>query len=174
MWVIYFNIGAERASRQIASSKDPGRLARSGYTYLHILIVAGIIVAAVGDELALHHPGNHNDLATAAVLLGGPALYLLGNALFKRLTAPNTPLSHLAGLAMLALLILAVPFTTPLLLSSATTAVLMIVAAWESDLAPRFAERQDEVARHTTAAVGLSTGSRMEDAISGSMKSIRA
>ena len=57
MWVIYFNIGAERASRLIASSDDPGRMARSGYTYIHILIVAGIIVAAVGDELALHHPG---------------------------------------------------------------------------------------------------------------------
>ena len=132
MWVIYFNIGAERASRLIASSKDPGRLARSGYTYLHILIVAGIIVAAVGDDMALHHPGNRNDIGTAAVLIGGPALYLLGNALFKRLSAPNTPLSHLVGLGMLALLVLAVPVTTPLLLSSATTAVLIVVAAWES------------------------------------------
>ena len=66
MWVIYFNIGAERASRLIASSDDPGRLARNGYTYLHILIVAGIIVAAVGDDLALHHPGGHNDIVTAA------------------------------------------------------------------------------------------------------------
>ena len=132
MWVIYFNIGAERASRLIASSEDPGRLARSGYTYLHILIVAGIIVAAVGDDLALHHPGDRNDIATAAVLIGGPALYLLGNALFKRLSAPNTPLSHLVGLAMLALLIPAAPVTTPLLLSSATTAVLIVVAAWES------------------------------------------
>jgi hypothetical protein len=36
MWMIYFNIGAERASRQISSSQDPGRMARSGYTYLHI------------------------------------------------------------------------------------------------------------------------------------------
>ena len=131
MWVIYFNIGAERASRLIASSKDPGRLARSGYTYLHILIVAGIIVAAVGDDLALHHPGNHNDIGTAAVLIGGPALYLLGNMLFKRLSAPYMPLSHMVGLAMLALLIPAVPVTTPLLLSSATTAVLIVVAAWE-------------------------------------------
>ena len=42
------------------------------------------------------------------------------------------PLSHLVGLAMLALLIPAVPVTTPLLLSSATTAVLIVVAAWES------------------------------------------
>ena len=132
MWVIYFNIGAERSSRLIASSDDPGRLARSGYTYLHILIVAGIIVAAVGDDLALHHPGDGNDVRTAAVLIGGPALYLLGNLLFKRLSAPNVPLSHLVGLALLALLIVAVPVTTPLLLSSATITVLIVVAAWES------------------------------------------
>jgi len=132
MWVIYFNIGAERASRQIASSEDPGRLARNGYTYLHILLVAGIIVAAVGDDLALHHPNGHNDTGTTAVLIGGPALYLIGNLLFKRLSAPNLPLSHLVGLGLLAMLIPAVPVTTPLLLSSATTAVLIVVAAWES------------------------------------------
>ncbi len=132
MWVIYFNIGAERASRLIASSDDPGRLARSGYTYLHILIVVGIIVAAVGDDLTLHHPSGRNDIKTAAVLIGGPALYLLGNMLFKRLSAPNLPLSHLVGLGMLALLIPAAAITTPLLLSSATTAVLIVVAAWES------------------------------------------
>ena len=66
------------------------------------------------------------------MLIGGPALYLLGNMLFKRLSAPNMPLSHMVGLAMLALLIPAVPVTTPLLLSSATTAVLIVVAAWES------------------------------------------
>jgi low temperature requirement protein LtrA len=132
MWVIYFNIGAERSSRLIASSDDPGRLARNGYTYLHILIVAGIIVVAVGDELALHHPSGHNETVTAAVLIGGPALYLLGNALFKRLSAPNLPLSHLVGLALLALLILAVPITTPLVLSAATSAVLILVAVWES------------------------------------------
>jgi low temperature requirement protein LtrA len=132
MWVIYFNIGADRSSRLIASSDDPGRLARNGYTYLHILIVAGIIVVAVGDDLALHHAGDHNEIATAAVLIGGPALYLLGNALFKRLSAPNLPLSHLIGLGLLALLILAVPVTTPLVLSAATSAVLIVVAVWES------------------------------------------
>ena len=88
MWVVYFNIGAERASRRDLGLADPGRLARSGYTYMHILMVAGIIVAAVADELALHHPGGHTDLKTAAVILGGPALYLAGNSLFKWLTAP--------------------------------------------------------------------------------------
>src|SRR5262249_37743006 len=95
MWAVYFNIGRARASRQIPSAHDPGRLARSGYTYIHILIVAGIILAAVGDELVLQHPSGHASPGAIAAIIGGPALYLAGNALFKRLSAPYLPLSHL-------------------------------------------------------------------------------
>jgi low temperature requirement protein LtrA len=98
---------------------------------MHIPIVAGIIVAAVADELTLKHPGGHTDLKTAAVILGGPALYLLGNSLFKWLTAPYAPMSHTAGLGLLAALIVAAPFLPPLALSAATTAVLILVAVWE-------------------------------------------
>jgi low temperature requirement protein LtrA len=134
MWAVYFNIGAERSSRRLAAADDPGRMARSGYTYMHLLIVAGIIVTAVGDELVLHHPGGHDghtDAATLAILLGGPALYLAGNSMFKRLSAPYFPLSHSAGLALLALLIPSGAFATPLAISVATTAVLIVVATWE-------------------------------------------
>jgi low temperature requirement protein LtrA len=138
MWAVYFNIGAERASRHIVSSADPGRLARSGYTYIHILIVAGIIVTAVGDELALHRPYGRAEAGTTAVILGGPALYLIGNALFKRLTAPNVPLSHLIGLALLILLVPAAGAVTPLMLSAGTTAIFIVVVAWEwQSLRPR-------------------------------------
>jgi low temperature requirement protein LtrA len=131
LWAVYFNIGAERSSRTIASSDDPGRIARSGYTYIHILIVAGIIVSAVGDELVLHHPGGHTDIKTAMVIIGGPALYLIGNMLFKRLSAPHLPLSHLIGLGLLTLSILLATVASPLLLSAATTSVLIVVAVWE-------------------------------------------
>jgi low temperature requirement protein LtrA len=134
MWAVYFNVGAERASRQIASSDDPGRMGRSGYTYLHLLIVAGIIVAAVGDELVLHYPGGHDgrtDITTAAAIVGGPTLYLVGNALFKRLSISNFPLSHIVGLALLAALSLTAMITPPLVLSAGTTAILTTVAAWE-------------------------------------------
>lgn len=134
MWAVYFNIGAERASRQIAASHDPGRMARSGYTYMHLPIVAGIIVVAVGDELVLHHPGGHDghtDISTAAAIVGGPALYLIGNALFKRLSTSNLPLSHIVGLALLAVLAPMAMIATPLLLSAKATAILIIVAAWE-------------------------------------------
>lgn len=131
LWAVYFNIGAERASHQIEKSSDPGRLARAGYTFMHIPIVAGIIVVAVGDELVVHHPGGHVELPTLCALVGGPALYLIGNALFKRLSAPNLPLSHLIGLGLLALSVLASFFVTPLALSAITTAIMIVVAVWE-------------------------------------------
>lgn len=131
MWAVYFNIGAERASRLIEQASDPGRLGRSGYTYLHILIVAGIIVYAVATELALTHPDGHTDLKTVLITLGGPALYLAGAALFKRLSAPYVPLSHLVGLGLLAMLAAAAMWATPLNLASGTTAVLVLVAVWE-------------------------------------------
>lgn len=132
MWWIYFNIGAVRGSRHIAASADPGRLARLAYTYIHLLLVAGIIVAAVGDELVLAHPAGHTDVKTAAVLLGGPALYLTGNLMFKRLSARYFPLSHLVGLGLLALLVPMAAVASPLVLSGATTLVLVIVAIWET------------------------------------------
>ena len=140
MWAVYFNIGAERASRLIASSDDPGRLARSGYTYIHILIVAGIILAAVGDELVLQHPSGHASAGAVATIIGGPALYLAGNALFKRLSAPYLPLSHLVGLGLLALLVPAGLYVPPLVLAAGATAVLIIVVIWEwMSLRPRTA-----------------------------------
>jgi low temperature requirement protein LtrA len=153
MWAVYFNIGADRASTQAASSADPGRIARSGYTYLHILIIAAIIITAVGDELVLHHPEGHHghiDVATAAVIIGGPALYLVGNGLFKWLTAPYFPLSHIAGLAVLAICALAAMFLTPLVLSAATTATLVGVVIWErlSLGAPTVAEAHSGDATH--------------------------
>ena len=132
MWWIYFNIGAERASRHISASDDPGSMARLAYTYLHLVLVAGIIVVAVGDELVLAHPTGHADVKTAAVLLGGPALYLIGNLLFKRTSAKHFPLSHLVGLGLLALLVPAAAVASPLLLSCATTLVLIMVAIWET------------------------------------------
>ena len=87
MWWLYFDIGAERAARQLAQDKDPGRMARLAYTYFHIPIVAGIIVTAASDEMAVAHPGGHAEPAAIAALLGGPALYLFGNLIFKRTSA---------------------------------------------------------------------------------------
>jgi low temperature requirement protein LtrA len=131
MWWIYFNIGAERGSEQMAHSDDPGRLGRL-YTYIHLLLVAGIIVAAAADELVLAHPEGHTDVRTAAAVLGGPALFLLGNLLFKRTQIARTGLSHMVGLALLATLISLVPHVSPLAFAAAAMLVLVVVAVWET------------------------------------------
>jgi low temperature requirement protein LtrA len=131
MWWVYFHIGAERGTRHITGSADPGRMARLGYTYLHIPIVAGIVVAAVADELVLAHPEGHAEPAAMAAILGGPALYLLGNALFKRIALGHLPLSHLVGLGLLVVLTFVAPALAPLGLAAVATAILIVVAAWE-------------------------------------------
>src|SRR5207342_3742273 len=79
LWWIYFDTGASRATRRIENARNPGREGRSAYTYAHILIVAGIIVCAVADELVLAHPHQVPRFGLA-VVIGGPWLYLLGNA----------------------------------------------------------------------------------------------
>jgi low temperature requirement protein LtrA len=133
MWWIYFDIGVERGSRSIRESDDPGRTARLGYTYLHLLIVAGIVACAVGDELSLGHPHAIAGTAQIAVLLGGPALYLLGNALFKQtVNHTNLPLSHLAGLGALVVLIWPALSMSVATLTAVTTVVLVVVATWET------------------------------------------
>jgi low temperature requirement protein LtrA len=119
-------------ARHIAGSSDAGRVARLAYTYLHLPLVAGIVLAAVGDELVLAHPSGHTDAKTAAVLIGTPAIYLVGNLMFKRATATSPALSHMVGLGLLALLIPASTSMEPLILSVATTLVLVVVAAWET------------------------------------------
>ena len=135
MWWVYFDSGAERAHHRIAHSSDPGRQARIAYTYLHVLIVAGVIVSAVADELVLVHPDHATD-AGILVIVGGPWLFLLGNALFKWVMSdrPLPPLSHVAGLVLLTL---ALPLAlnhwfSALMLGALTTAIVVLVALWET------------------------------------------
>jgi low temperature requirement protein LtrA len=136
MWWIYFNVGAERGSHLIARSADPGRVARIAYTYLHLPIVGGIILAAVGDEFLLAHPEGHADAKIAIAIAGGGALYLVGNALFKRAALGYWPLSHLAGLALLGVITSLMSIETPLMMGAAVAGVLVLVAAWETRFAP--------------------------------------
>ncbi|GII27735.1 membrane protein [Planotetraspora mira] len=131
LWWVYFGRSAEAGSRVISSADDPGRLARSAYTFLHLPMVAGIVVSAVGDELVISHPGETGVEVTLTVL-GGPALFLAGHALFKRVLWGRFPASHLAGLAALIALAPAGLVVPPLAVAAAAMAVVIAVALWDS------------------------------------------
>jgi low temperature requirement protein LtrA len=132
MWWIYFHKGAEAGSEQISKASEPGRLARLAYTYLHMPIVAGIILAAVADELVLTHPADHSDPRTVLSAIGGPLLFLLGTILFKQTIRGWLQLSHGAGIVALGILAGFASGLSPLMLSILTTAILIVVATWES------------------------------------------
>jgi low temperature requirement protein LtrA len=132
MWWIYFHKGAEASAENITSATDPGRTARLAYTYLHMPIVAGVIVGAVGDDLALTHPYGPNDLKTVLSLVGGPLLFLIGTILFKRTIHGWFQLSHMVGIVLLLPLLWFGGLLTPLMLSAVTTGVLVVVGIWEA------------------------------------------
>jgi low temperature requirement protein LtrA len=132
MWWIYFHKGAEAGSEEISKSSEPGRLARLAYTYLHMPIVAGIIVTAVADELVLKHPHGHSDLRTVLSAIGGPLLFLFGTILFKHSFRGFLQLSHGVGIISLCVLAWFAAGLSPLMLSIITSAIMIVVAVWES------------------------------------------
>jgi low temperature requirement protein LtrA len=132
MWWIYFHKGAEAGSELISKSSESGRLARLAYTYLHLPIVAGIILSAVADELVLTHPADHSDLKTVLSAIGGPLLFLLGTILFKHAIRGWLQLSHGVGIVALGGLTWFAGELSPLMLSILTTGIMIVVAVWET------------------------------------------
>jgi low temperature requirement protein LtrA len=131
MWWLYFDTSAEAGSETISRSGDPGKLARLSYTYIHLFIVAGIIISAVADEFVMAHPLGHTEKKTAIAILGSTAIFLVGTLLFRWTMSRRVPLSHLTGIAVLALLVPAGAHLPPLILAMVATMVLVFVAAWE-------------------------------------------
>jgi low temperature requirement protein LtrA len=82
LWWLYFSSGAKYAYHYIERSDDPTILARDTYTYLHLLLAGSIILSAVGDEFVIAHPTHHLVHAQLAVVVLGPAIYLLAQFCF--------------------------------------------------------------------------------------------
>ena len=80
LWWLYFGqiAGTVFDRIRMATLEERGQIGRDIYTYLHLPIVAGIVLVAVADELVIAHPTDDLHDAGALVALGGPALFLVG------------------------------------------------------------------------------------------------
>jgi low temperature requirement protein LtrA len=136
LWWIYFHRSAEAGTGVLQRSTDPGRLARSAYTYFHLPMVAGVIVIAVADELIITHPGGSADAALVAVAFGGPALFLAGHALYKWALFGVISAARMVAIAVLVLLAPIALALTPLAVSILATVVVVGVAVLETLRAP--------------------------------------
>lgn len=127
-WWIYFDRGAEAAATLIDSSPDPGKLGRDAYHLIHPVMVAGIIVLAAGDESLAEpsRPPSH-----VWLFLGGPVLFLAGNAAFKYDVWRVIPWSRIAGIAAFIVLALFGRSLPELALGTCGMAVVVAVAAYD-------------------------------------------
>lgn len=130
MWWLYFGTSAKDATARITGSDDPGRLG-AYFHYIHAVLVFGIIVSAVGNDLAMEHPADHASMPQMLVIAIGPIIYLLGSAIYKRIVYGSMPVSHIAGIVVLALIAPVGPVAGLLTLGWLTTIVLLAIGWWD-------------------------------------------
>jgi low temperature requirement protein LtrA len=127
LWWCYFHRAEEIGLKAIDGAGDASRIVGLG-NYALIAMVAGIIAIAVGDELAIADPAAGSTTATAALIFGGPLIFLLAQMAFMRRATGQMPLPRVLACTALAALALA---TLPLSLLAAviaSSAVLVAVA----------------------------------------------
>lgn len=132
MWWLYFDHGERAGSKAIASSKEPGRIARLAYTYVHAIIIGGIVLTSVADKEMLEHPDAAMSVSTAVTIVGGPVLYILGLLLFRLIVANELLVPYLVGLGLLLVAFSLAFLVSPLGLGAICTGLLMLVACWET------------------------------------------
>jgi low temperature requirement protein LtrA len=83
LWWTYFDRSAEDAERRLRMHEDPVLTAADAYSYLHLVIVAGIIIFAVGASAVVHAVSAPLAAGPRLSLCGGVAVYLLGLVAFR-------------------------------------------------------------------------------------------
>jgi low temperature requirement protein LtrA len=86
MWWVYFGDGDEAAEHALAAVPEGRRamVAIRAYGYAHFVLLLGVVIAAAGTKKVIGHAGDELKLAQAVALAGGLALYLAGDAAFRR------------------------------------------------------------------------------------------
>jgi low temperature requirement protein LtrA len=133
LWWLYFDEVAGRSAQDFKAAADErGRLGRDAYTYLHIPIVAGIIVAAVGLQLVVAHPSVALEGRELAVLPTGAALYLAGHLAFRLRMIGTLAPKRIVAIAALGASIVITSGAPSLLSLAVVVAVLALLSAAET------------------------------------------
>ena len=134
LWWLYFDVAAIMARMRLseATGVERARLARDSYSYLHLPMVAGIVLFALALKKTLGDVSEPLALIPAVGLAGGVALYLLAHCAFLvRLTGRIFRRRLLGAVLLLAFLPAATEL--PALASLAIVgAVCVFVVAYEA------------------------------------------
>jgi low temperature requirement protein LtrA len=147
LWWIYFDTSALLAEQALSRSRGEHRvsMARLAYTYLHMPLIVGIVLMALGLKKVLEYVGDteHHTLSDKLygvplwAMYGGAAVYLLGHVAFAYRCYRHVKVQRLA-LAVVLVALVPLAATWPALLSLGALAVLL--AALNAFEYLRFAE----------------------------------
>ena len=151
-WWLYFDVVAIVAERRLikaSEGRERNAIARDSYSILHMPMVAGIALVAVGLQKTLAHVEEPLGVVAAAALLGGAATYLLAHVAFRWRNLHTLNRQRLVCAALLvALLVVEVLAEPPSLATvGVLAAVLSALIAYE---ALHFAAARDRI-RHQLA-----------------------
>jgi low temperature requirement protein LtrA len=146
MWWAYFDVVAKVAERRLRTAPlaEQVRIARDSYTYLHLPMVAGIVIFALGVKKTLGGVGDELHSVAAIALCGGVALYLTALSVFKRRNVGSFNRPRLAAAVVLVALA-PVAMAIPALV--ALTLVALVSCGVVGFEAVRYAEARDRI-RH--------------------------
>jgi low temperature requirement protein LtrA len=144
---LYFDVVSLVAARRLSSAtrgREQNAIARDSFTYLHLPMVAGIVLVALGFKKTLGHVHAHLHLVPATALLGGTALYLLAHVAFRWRNVHRLTYARL-GAAGLCVVLIALAVQIPAIATLAVlAAVLVSLIAYER---VRFAELRQRLRR---------------------------
>ena len=134
LWWLYFDVAAIIARRRLmeATGLELHRLALHAYSYLHLPMIAGIVLFALGLKTTVDHVGDPLDTVPAVALCGGASLYLLGHIAFLFRATRYVFRRRTVGAVVLLALIpaaAAIPALAALALVSATCSLIVAYEA---------------------------------------------
>jgi len=154
MWWMYFDITSLVAERALADelNDERPRLARDAYSFLHLPLIAGVVLLALGLKKLLEYVGDteHHDLADPLTgiglyaLYGGVSLYLISHAAFK---LRATHILSVQRLVAAALVLMLIPLGAQLPALGALVLLTAVVVGLVAFEAFRFAEDRERI-RH--------------------------
>ena len=131
MWWTYFDRFAELAQQRLRTHRDPVLAGADGYSYLHLVIVAGIIIFAAGVRLLVRAPAAVPDSGVRLALCAGVAVYLIGQVAFGLRLTGTIAYGRLAVAGALLILFAAGGGLSAVALSAAITGLLAVLCALE-------------------------------------------
>jgi low temperature requirement protein LtrA len=150
LWWLYFDVVALAAERRLANAeagRERNTIARDSFSYLHLPMVAGIVLLALGLKKTLEHVEDPLKLVPAVALLGGTALYLVAHVAFRYRNVHSFNWHRTVTAALLVALVPVAVEIPALAIVIALATILALLIAYE---VRRYGEARDRL-RHQLA-----------------------